>query len=408
MVTLQGSIKPELNKPLSEPKPEPKEQKYPVIQTSSSIPSVLNDKKIISKMSPEELAEYIELEPGKKYVKRPAWVISQESFDILDQKQIEDMEFPVEYCEYTDKETKKPVEVVMFRLPAGMRWIPLSDAVSYYVSKDGIRFNRALDRRPDEKSASWWLFALLTPDNRIILDKTGNPQIFTFKVTSYNEGELKGKYYTPEDNSIRGVNKAIQEATNGSETYNPKVWMAHLSAIQVKSTPKNRASSITGESSSSFGYEVDPDVQILPEDLQTVIDEFVNTPEFKALSKNPKGIQDNYQSDNSVTVDGRLTKVSVNGKYTWLTLNNIQSTDEHNVLVKDSRQEFITGVDLTVIGASVKNKKGEPYIYASEVKKGLTSEPSTESYSDNLHEELPPNPNAEYGVDDDDFSNIPF
>ncbi len=132
------------------------------------------------------------------------------------------------------------------------------------------------------KSVARVFLALITPDNELVIDESGDPQIFTLKLTSTKVSLF---LYQTKDKSAKTLNDlcdALAEAYNKESNE----FLAHLVSVRITAEHCIFGSKAKGFSD-GCKFVLDGSARALKPEIQQKINDFINTKKNKDLFKDP-------------------------------------------------------------------------------------------------------------------------
>ena len=170
-----------------------------------------------------------------------------------------------------------------------VRWIILTKPTTAFAQNkdDGSikKIFKGMKFGDEWKSVSRLYLACIVGDS-IMVDDQGTPQIWQMKLSGLKTQWIDGKI---EDKTIAELNKSLCKHYKVK-----KGWITHLVSVAISAFPRNFSSAIKSKESSigtMFGFAAEDKAKPLSEANQKLVFELVSSDDFKAMAKDPFGIE---------------------------------------------------------------------------------------------------------------------
>lgn len=207
-------------------------------------------------------------------------ILSEESVEMLTDEAREILSPEIVLCDYGEG------DVTMFTLPADIRWVVLSYPRMFGMDKKTKEISPLVKGEKlsevGKVTASKLLLGAIVGD-KLLTDTSGNPQIFTLKLTSSKTALIGNANDKDEERkTIFKMNSALQNAMKKKGA-----WLTHLVSVEIKARSQKFTSRTTGESSFGVEFILDGSAKVLPVEAQKAIHRLITTEEFIELARNP-------------------------------------------------------------------------------------------------------------------------
>lgn len=251
---------------------------YPALQSTVYKPVALT-KKQIETADPNNVVKL-----GNFTYDRPRMALGQDSVDLMESSEIERLGLIAEPFIFGDQES------LMFILPDDARFVVLHRPQLFKTKKDDKRQVSYLQKGDKLKEQGCItiakLFLAVVKDDKLVLDRSGDIQIFTLKLSS-NKCDLISRQGSKDFRTIPEMNDAIVKHYEAKKNS----WAAHLVSVLIAPVPHNFQSVSTGESSLGVMFSLVGNAKPLPTDAQKQVHKFIQDDDFKALAADPFGLE---------------------------------------------------------------------------------------------------------------------
>jgi len=280
---------------------QPQGQEFPALQATLYQFTVTNANKL-KNVSPEDLEKNYLKMGTTGYTERPYLCIAEPSKNLLSEKQCEFLGLTEEICYFDDKDSSGNVigqkEAKMYIPSENIRWVILSDFNSnrnkYKKEKNTGKIQKTVwgeEWSSDYITVNRAYLAAYDSKKGLLTNDKDEPQIFGLSVESKKANYLFGTYKDlPSEKTIHGLNNRIKEEMGEFG------WFTHLVSTDIVLAVVNIVSKVTGKSSMAVTFHLGDNVEVLPDDTQTTVDEFVKGEFFTELNADPFRLNKQGQS----------------------------------------------------------------------------------------------------------------
>lgn len=183
----------------------------------------------------------------------------------------------------------------VFSLPESARWIVLFKPQTFAYQKSSneyLRIEKGTKFKENGLVSACKLHLCCVVDGDLILDRDGNPQVFTFNLKSLKT-QIVDKMGSDKSGTLVGYNETIKKAVKSNG------WLLHLFSLSLTAYPDKFVSKINGESSVACNFKME-DPKPLTKPQQKAINDLITTnKELRESFKDPYGINRQKQPEQS-------------------------------------------------------------------------------------------------------------